>query len=613
MNITKRIIKNWTDLFYLIEDFKKENEAIEYKQSTEENYYNPQWVFEDKEIVIDFKMEINIGDYRADKGTMKKNLDLSLKLFELIPDFNEGSRRYITFNQDVSFAYVEFKKDLWLQYCIFKWEMLFSSCSFSDWLQLHFNTFEKSLRITSCKFNICLELMSCSIQWDCKIDNIEGDCNVDLSFSCYANELNLLYSKVKKILILDSYFKNFKLDSISTEEWNELLVNITFGTDYLWILEHFKKYVTFNKNDSSIWLSDIKDVSSLDIKWLEWKKRTKINNLIVSNFVTIEDSREVYYFDDLDIKNLYISHSRFLSKNCGMRGNKIKNLSIINSNLGEFIFNGIDIETLFLKHITLNKCIFNNLKFPKKYLLKERRKELDWDGFVVNNKRELRDTYRQLKKIMDSSGNIIEANKFYANELFYELKDLEKQKIYKSKKDLLTLDYYVFSGHNLGDRIVLKTSLIISDFWNNWLSALVWLMMIAFLWTCLNYLYIQWINFPAPVIIPENLNISPVVFTYSVRIVSLLLLLAISIIFIKFIVWLIEKFPIITLFLVFFIIFFFFDQWLVNNFLNFLYPLYGFGEEYNSSIELFGFIIYKVWYGIILWHLIIALKRLTRR
>jgi hypothetical protein len=61
------------------------------------------------------------------------------------------------------------------------------------------------------------------------------------------------------------------------------------------------------------------------------------------------------------------------------------------------------------------------------------------------------------------------------------------------------------------------------------------------------------------------------------------------------------------------ILFLFYDKSLIDEFLNLLYPLYGFWEKYNNALELLGFILYKVLYAVIGWHLVIALKRLTKR
>jgi hypothetical protein len=65
------------------------------------------------------------------------------------------------------------------------------------------------------------------------------------------------------------------------------------------------------------------------------------------------------------------------------------------------------------------------------------------------------------------------------------------------------------------------------------------------------------------------------------------------------------------------ILFIWLSNWnIIKIFFEFLYPLYWLSYEYIknfNSIELAGIIIYKWIYAILLWHLIIALKRTTKR
>ena len=131
------------------------------------------------------------------------------------------------------------------------------------------------------------------------------------------------------------------------------------------------------------------------------------------------------------------------------------NLNFSEIVLWDSIFNWTQIDKLTLKNATLNDCIFNWVIFPELSRLEKIKNEkwiIDW--------RKMKDNYRQLKFVMDKNWNYTEANKFFWHEMF----------CYSN-----TLGW----REDLNEKLILYFQEIISDYWNDWIRPLFWILILA--------------------------------------------------------------------------------------------------------------------------------------
>lgn len=616
----KKIIKvsNWDELDGLIISLNEESQKNS-EEELEEGIHKEYWVFEDKIIELHFDIDINYSSYvKEHRKDIAKLYDRYLSLLETLIDFIPfpSVNRYIVFYNKLDFSNVIFENKFYLESLQFYNEVNFYNCTFNEHVSFDYTFYKGKFNISSSDF-----LMWCSIAGaifcdDCNISHNVFSSYLELSFSCYTKKLDLSYSKFgDEIVLTNSYFKYFEVNNISGFNWWKYSLLIRMVDWFLDLMKDFSSRVKFNRKNMNLIIANVKDINLLLLEWWDWWENTYMKNIILDNFSTVNDSKDIYYFNGLNIEYFFINDSRFLSQNCWMRNNNIKILSIINTNFWESIFNGVSIKSLFLKHITLNKCIFNWMTFPYNYVLEEKTKHGLSEVYIKNTYREMKDIYRQLKSIMDINWNKTEANRFYGLELSYELRSLESRKVYNSWRDLFTFEYYVNSSHLLWDKIVLKSWKIFSNFWNNWLSALLWLLLLAFLGTNIKFLYHSMIDIKIPALSFMNDGIYSLV--DAIYLFGVLLWVSIVILIwcflMKGIAKIINKNTLLLILFLMLILFLFYDKSLIDEFLNLLYPLYGFWEKYNNALELLGFILYKVLYAVIGWHLVIALKRLTKR
>ncbi len=142
--------------------------------------------------------------------------------------------------------------------------------------------------------------------------------------------------------------------------------------------------------------------------------------------------------------------------------NIYKKLKIHYSNVNNIEFINLDLSKakMDLVNVSLTKSIWSNVFMGEK--LEDR-----FQYYANKDRRYLRDTFRQIKFALESQGNIIEANKFYA----LEMKEREKE--LSPKKDFF--EWLVFKFHGLS-----------SNHSQDWTLVLFWIMNINFFYSYLN-------------------------------------------------------------------------------------------------------------------------------
>lgn len=399
--------------------------------------------------------------------------------------------------------------------------------------------------------------------------------------------------------------------------------NLEFGSEYIlwrnqtiklinskWNKLSFNNYPRKNTSLEISWAGTIKKIefkncsnaSNIRINLPE----EKINKLSFINFQT-EQSLDVSI---KEIERFEIRRSYFESRKISFTNINASNIfSITDSSLGQISLNWLIINTLFLKNSDISSVLFNAVKFPAGNLLLKtddrRKKNLSAEI--------LKDNYRQLKFAMDNNGNFTDANKFFSNEMRSHVKSLDTKYIsWKNLRDLYKSNFLWKDAKELWEFISLSFSSNVNDFWNNWLRPLFLLFFASFAATIID---------------------GSAAFFWELIISIFILILLV----IEFKIWffsrpqkvidyMIDNFWFFLFFIVLSLLFlhvFISDFNSLKTLSLYINPIW-FLPEYEvintkryfitySWIELFWFTIYKIFYWIILWHLIVAAKRTTKR
>lgn len=366
-----------------------------------------------------------------------------------------------------------------------------------------------------------------------------------------------------------------------------------------------KKLIQFN------WNRLIKKLEFYDFIWeseIYIDNNSKINNLGFINFNT----NWVINIRVKCLQSLKIINSHLESKKINFFNIEIKwTTDILDSDLGETKFNWIIFKKLKLRNSSFFNVTFNWCLFPPSL-----------EDFKNNNKQ--KDNYRQLKFLMDKNWNYTEASKFYALEMEYYEKSLglEKMNIYSIFKRIHKEGYRWENTKKYWEQFVLKFSKWVNNFWNNWIRPAFLLFLFAFLATIVDwvstglwekYWNIQWdlftiLGFFLIIVIDYKTSIfkNPwdKIDKLMDHIIWFFILLSVTFMLLDMLVlksWLAS----LSLF---------------SNYINPIwvlpeYTIIGWDKIYlhYNGIELFSFVLYKVFYWIILWHLIVAAKRTTKR
>lgn len=377
-----------------------------------------------------------------------------------------------------------------------------------------------------------------------------------------------------------------------------------------------------------------------DVEWsngefafLKWSQITKLNIInntphkkVYFNNITISDNKSLEWISsevilwNIEIWELKLLNFSNYGSNFELRNLTIANLVIENSDLWKMKFNWVNItDTFSIDNVVLNDCIFNGVDFPEE--LKD-----------IWNNQKLKDNYRQLKFVMDKNWNHTEANKFYAKEMKTYRNSIDPLKLWFNK--IFQKGFNWKEAKKLWSIISLWFSYQVNDFGNNWIRPLFFIILLALFGTMID-------GFSTMI----NPNINGDILT--IIIIGIILFLDIlkpklfnkfkflnKLKFLKFLDNSIDKTlsTILSHFL-WFILFFVVMIWLLSlssadfdwlkvfwNLLNPLYVLEQFRVTeiwrfpiYYNWIEIFAFTLYKIMYSILLWHLLVAAKRTTRR
>ena len=311
-------------------------------------------------------------------------------------------------------------------------------------------------------------------------------------------------------------------------------------------------------------------------------------------------------------------------------------LSISDTDLWYTIFNGVELASLGIENVNLHECIFNWCIFPE-YL----------DDILKNEQQ--KDNYRQLKFVMDKNWNYTEANKFYAKEMEYYEKTLgiEKKWFWWTLIEILKTVWFWWENRKRWERLTLLFSDLITEHWTNLTRWLFILFIFTLLSSSLSLSYLlMWVNLcnTIPLNNTDWCNNS-LIWLNTVWVLSFLFFIGLFL----FIRYQINKdqtdnkknqenkdkelnirFELFFLTFLCLVIIWISLTWGISyliedytynfnplkHFISLLDPTYGLFKHQLSTyttIELTYFMIYKIFYWIILWHIVVTARRIARR
>jgi len=445
---------------------------------------------------------------------------------------------------------------------IFKIENSSDEFIYFEWYNIEIkNTyFKKDINlwnIDNKKYNI--KFNNCIFEW-----KINFDLNWSIEFNnCIFKDKIYFSHYIKKIRSLNYYKCEFN-------KW----IHLEYFS--VWLLSFYENKWDININNIVSWDFFIVSIweYSISVSFLEitknfslgWNINRFLNKLELNYIKFFSDENISIVFQNIIVWELVLNNFLNYSKNFNFQNLVLEKFNIKNSDLWKTTFNWVSINKLYLENATLNDCIFNWVEFPKNYKLEE---------WKLSNKK-LKDNYRQLKFVMDKNWNITEANKFFEKEMEYEMLSLWiDNSFWKWLYNLYKKKFIWKETKDLASGIQLWFGWSFNEFWNNWLRTLFLLFLWALISVIFNILYNYFFN----------IKIWDILFFWW---------------------WWIPQ------------DFFHYDiiKDYFKLFLNLLYPLYWFKKDYIDWLDnwlTLGFIIYKTIYWILLWHLIVALKRTTKR
>jgi len=381
-----------------------------------------------------------------------------------------------------------------------------------------------------------------------------------------------------------------------------------------------------NDSNSNIYITKVQDLYELIISWCD---KSKISSIVLDKYYISWRFNGLLLIYNLTV-NQFVYKSSTITPNISINNVTFWKLDLDDVNLWKAILNNSIIKKLRLIGASFDGCKFNWCDLPS--IIED-----------VDDNSIMKDSYRQLKFAMDNNGNHTEANKFFAKEMEYYEKTLglEKKWLWWTLVDILTSVWFWWENKKRGERIALLFSDMITEHWSNLMRGLFFLFMFSLLSSLIATLYMySW----AIYCVKNGCNLEE-----NLKVISLIFLLSVIVIFLVlhfmftwfnkisddnkvkkyFINNISKKFDIwapIFLFLLIFLSWFQIDiiYWELNNykfnsfkyFISLLDPTFWLFKNQIShfnNIELLFFILYKVFYGIILWHILVAARRTTRR
>lgn len=245
------------------------------------------------------------------------------------------------------------------------------------------------------------------------------------------------------------------IDRIYCGAWNDIQVMSTDWADNLLlpntILENSHIKISWDIKSITLWKFEISELKK-GINWVVWSKKLKIQLFWLRSLrFNVDSNISSFEIWELKIENSVIEWwelkdtkiHRFMVKNTLFRGVNFYNIIFPKDRL-DFI----------LHRSSFSGCAFSNV---------------DW-GNGINDKDylngEIKETYRMLKYEYDEIWNKTEANKFFAKEMEYHMKDLEQ-------------------SWNKKDYWIARLQKEVSNFGNDWVRALiVYLAFVTFWFIC---------------------------------------------------------------------------------------------------------------------------------
>ena len=459
------------------------------------------------------------------------------------------------------------------------------------------------------------------------------------------NNFKIIFKETQKIYNIENHQELFSIIDCIFEK-DLVLTSNTFIWQFAIIRSEIKWSLSIT---SCNFMSDC----FLYIKWSIW--HIDISNVIFKKNLTIswkdmffdrftfwvvhiyDENKWFLNFDKLKWNILTFTSFHNSSTNLSLTSSVLELLEVINSDLWEIKFNGAIVNNLKLENATLNNCIFNWVDFPDDYKLEEIKDE---DGKIDFKK--MKDNYRQLKFVMDKNGNHTEANKFYAKEMEYYEKTLGimQKWFWGTLIDIFNPIWWWWENKKRWEKLALIFSNLITEHWTNLIRWIFVLLMFVLLSTVISLLYlITWLAFCNS---PLNYFASECTSIETLNIISVWIILLIITSLVKSIVKYPEKnqdkekeyiwskwdyrFLSLLVFMILLVSLLWWIKYVVEgqnysfipfkHFINLLDPTYWLVKNQISNyttIEITFFVMYKIFYWIILWHVLVAARRTTRR
>lgn len=396
-----------------------------------------------------------------------------------------------------------------------------------------------------------------------QINNTETENKIDIIKNSW--NLKLLESKLKTIKI-ENHSWNIE---INNTEWRLIILYKSIKS----ILKVININILNNSNLDKISIYSEKDL-----------EKTKFN-IKFENIRFNSNPNSYYYLARLKLENLEFENCSNFSEMFKINNLKTDNLIINDFILWKMVINWLKIKNqLKLKNPVLNETIFNNVEFPKNDI------KIAWEE-NSKNYWEIKEYYIQLKNVMDNSWNHIQADKFFAKEMEYYGKSLKWKKWQFWNK----LVYYIQKW--------------ISDFWNVWTLPVLWMINLWNLniiltqkyYFTLFYILIFWFFY---YILHKSFWFFKEQSNFK-KIVKNILMIFLA-------------------FLLFTIFYYFYYKISLDIILKNNIEILNYLDEFANSIKpldilnvtsdiTFFSLIYKIILAILIYHLIISLKRLTKR
>jgi uncharacterized protein YjbI with pentapeptide repeats len=322
-----------------------------------------------------------------------------------------------------------------------------------------------NIPFNDCKFNHGVKINSISTEylnfshrkyWEFSRSGFPNSVSSD-----YIEKFRIVLSEIKDVEIYDQRFIELKITSSSSEFIN--LQNII--ADKIYIETKIKNLkITSSKysviDSLRIIYSEIENllIDTHIINYLEITELKKEINLKIFNLI----SNKLYIHN-----TIFLESSKFILNNLKLKEFIFSNIT---QEWSEAVFENITVtEKFILEKVDFQKAKFVNcdfseceIKISDSVSFKDTLfKSVKWGN--ISRVTASRDTFRELKFINDSQGNIIEANNFYSEEMRRYKKEIEAKP----------------ENFSVQDKVTFWLNEKISNFGQNWFRPILWFLILA--------------------------------------------------------------------------------------------------------------------------------------